>query len=189
MPSLRHTHNYNCLDSIATLQHNIDLLTAKYSSVWLTALTIQEQGFHLNKQEFRDALCLWYGWQISNVPDHCVCVSANHGMICRHGGLTFIRYNELRDLTASWLQEVCHDVAVEPPLQPLNGESLTVNSAVRGDDARADIHARGLWDRWQSAFSDVRVFHPKAPSYCTTHIASLFRRHELEKKREYGDGV
>ena len=188
------TSNFNDIKSRLdfTLQRNIDLLTTKCSSVWLTALPIQEQGFHLNKQEFRDALCLRYGWQLSNVPDHCVCgssFSANHAMICRHGGLTFIRHNELRDLTASWLQDVCHDVAVEPPLQPLHGESLTPNSAVLGDDARADIHARGFWGRRQSAFFDIKVFHPNAPSYRTTPIASLFRRHELEKKREYGDRV
>ena len=69
-----------------------------------------------------------HGWQLSNVPDHCVCGSSfnvDHAMICRHGGLTFVRHNELRDLTATWLQEVCHDVAVEPPLQPLSGESIT----------------------------------------------------------------
>ena len=85
-------------------------------------------------------------------------------MICRHGGLTFIRHNELRDLTASWLQDVCHDVTVEPPLQPLHGESLTLNSAVLGDGARADIHARGFWGRRQSAFFDVRFFIPTHPA-------------------------
>ena len=56
----------------------------------LTALPIQEQGFHLNKQEFQDALQLRYGWELSRVPSHCVCgatFSANHAMICRHGGL------------------------------------------------------------------------------------------------------
>jgi len=31
------------------------------------------------------------------------------------------------------------------------------------------------------------VFHPNAPSYLRIQPASLFRRHELEKKREYGD--
>ena len=36
-------------------------------------------------------------------------------------------------------------VAVEPPLQPLHGESFTPNSAALGDGARADIHARGFW--------------------------------------------
>ena len=174
------------------LQRTIDLISVKCSSLWLTALPIQEQGFHLNKQEFRDALCLRYGWQLYNVPSHCVCgssFSVDHAMICRHGGLTFIRHNELRDLTAGWLQEVCHDVAIEPPLQPLTGESITPASANRSEDARADVHARGFWGRRQSAFFDVRVFHPNAPSYRQTQIASLFRRHELEKKREYGDRV
>ena len=113
------TSNFNDIKSHldSTLQHNIDLLTTKCSSVWLTALPIQKQGLHLNKQEFRDPLCLRCGWQLPNVPDHCVCgssFSTNHVMICRYGGLTFIRHNGLRDLTASWLQEVCHD---EPPLQ------------------------------------------------------------------------
>ena len=35
----------------------------------------------------------------------------------------------------------------------------------------------------------IRVFHPNSPSYLKTQPASLFRRHELEKKREYGDRV
>ena len=62
-------------------------------------------------------------------------------------------------------------------------------SANRGDNARADICARGFWGRRQHAFFDIRVFHPNAPSYCQTQVGPLFRRHELEKKREYGDHV
>ena len=41
------------------------------------------------------------------------------------------------------------DVAVEPPLQPLNGEALVPTSANCGDDARVDICARGFWGRRQ----------------------------------------
>ena len=52
--------------------------------------------------------------------------------------LTFIRHNELRDLTAEWLQEMCHDVTVEPPLLPLNGELITPSSANCSNTARAD---------------------------------------------------
>ena len=92
-------------------------------------------------------------------------------------------------MTASWLHEVCHDVAVEPPLQPLNDETLVPASANRRDHAWADICARGFWNRQQSAFFDIRVFHPNAPCYCQTQVGSLFRIHELEKKREYGDHV
>ena len=88
-----------------------------------------------------------------------------------------------------WLKEVCHNVAVEPPLLSLDGEAIAPASANRSDEARADVHATGLWGRWQDAFFNIRVFHPNALSYLRTQPASLFRRHELEKKREYGDRI
>ena len=105
---------------------------------WLTVLPILEQGFHLNKQEFQDALWLRYGWELSRVPSHCVCGASFSAY------LTFIHHNELRDLTVSWLHEVYHDVAIKPPLQPLNGETVA--------PAWADIYARGFWGRQHSAF-------------------------------------
>jgi len=73
-------------------------------------------------------------------------------VVCRHGGLTFIRHNELRDLTAGLLQEVCHDVQVEPPLLPLNGETISPVSAICSDEARADVSSSGFWGRRQVAF-------------------------------------
>ena len=33
------------------------------------------------------------------------------------------------------------------------------------------------------------MFHPNTPSYRQTQVGSLFRMHELETKREYGDRV
>ena len=35
------------------------------------------------------------------------------------GGFPSIRHNEVRDLTAGLLSEVCYDVGIEPALQPL----------------------------------------------------------------------
>ena len=58
-------------------------------------------------------------------------------MICCYGGIDFICHNELRDLAASWLREVCHDVAIQPPLQALNGETVVPASANCKDDAQA----------------------------------------------------
>ena len=58
----------------------------------------------------------------------------------------------------------------------------TLSSANCSNAARADIHARGFWGRRQGALFDVRVFHPNAPSYRQTRVASLFRRHELEDR-------
>jgi len=112
-----------------------------------------------NKQEFCDALCLRFGWQLYDVPSHFVCGTSfgiDHAMGCRHGGLTFIRHNELCDLTATWLQEVCHNVPVEPPLLPLNEETIAPAPAISSDEARADVHATGFWSRRQSAFLDIR---------------------------------
>ena len=127
---------------------------------------------------------------MTDTPGHCVCGSPftpDHAMICCHGGLTFIRHNEIRDLTADWLDKVCYDVAVEPPLQQLTGETIVPATANRQDEARADIHARGFWGQQQGAFFDVRVFHPNAPSYRNSAIPAIYRCDEQEKKRECGN--
>ena len=97
-----------------------------------------------------------------------------------------IRHNEIRDITATLLTEVCHNVAIEPPLQPITGETLTARSANTDDNARLDIRARGFWNGSQDAFFDVDVFSPNAPSNCST---DAYRRHEQAKKRDYGQRV
>ena len=170
----------------------MDLNSEIGSSSWLTVLPLQDQGFHLHKQEFWDALHLRYGWKLTDTPGHCVCGSPftpDHAMICRHGGLTFVRHNEIRDLTADWLDKVCYNVTVEQPLQRLTGETIVPATANRQDEACADIHARGFWGRRQGAFFDVRVFHPNAPSYRNSVIPAIYWCHEQEKKREYGDRI
>ena len=40
-----------------------------------------------------------------------------------------------------------------------------------------------------SAFFDVRVFHPNAPTYRYRDLAALYKMHEGIKKREYGERV
>ena len=107
-------------------QRMMDLVGNKGSSSWLSLLPLKDQGFNLNKGEFRDALNLRYGWQMKNVPHHCKCgkaFSTNHAMTCPNGGLPIARHNEIRDITAQWLTEVCTDVEKEPQLQSLSGES------------------------------------------------------------------
>jgi hypothetical protein len=108
-----------------TKQRTMDLLNEKGASSWLTVLPLKEHGFNLNKREFRDALCLRYNWQLKNVAQHCVCgvnLSTDHAMICPHGGMTIIRHNEIRDITADWLSEVCSETEKEPQLQPITGQ-------------------------------------------------------------------
>ena len=126
------------------LKRHVDLAKEKGASSWLSVLPIDDHGFSLHKGAFRDALCLRYGWTLQNTPTKCNCGSAfstNHAMICPMGGFPTIRHNELRDITASLLSDVCHNVAIEPRLQPLSGESMFHRTAITTDDARLDIRA------------------------------------------------
>ena len=105
-------------------QRLMELVMEKGSSSWLTVLPLKEHGFHLHKGEFRNAISLRYGWSLSHTPQQCSCgtaFSVDHVMTCHMGGIPNIRHNEIRDLTASLVTEVCHNVSIEPLLQPLSG--------------------------------------------------------------------
>ena len=111
-----------------SLRRAADLATEKGSSTWLTALPLAEHGFALHKGAFHDALALRYGWAPSEMPSKCACgnnLSVEHALSCAKGGFPSIRHNEIRDLTATLLTEVCHDVCIEPGLQPISNEILT----------------------------------------------------------------
>ena len=110
-------------------------------------------------------------------------------MACQHGGLTFVRHDEIRDLTVERLNQLCFDVAIEPPLQILSCEAIVPLTSNKQDEALSDIHAWGFWVRRQDIFFDVRIFHPNAPSYHNSSIPSIYRQHEQAKEREYGDRV
>ena len=187
----KHTaeHVYNQLTP--QLKRSVDLAKERGSSSWLSVLPLDDHGFSLHKGDFRDALCLRYGWSLPHTPAKCNCgspFSVDHAMICPMGGFPTIRHNELRDLTATLLTQVCHNVATEPHLQPLSGESMSLRSAITTDNARVDIRANGFWTGAQDAYFDVRVFHPNAPSNAGS-ISSAFKKHEDAKKRAYGQRI
>ena len=72
----------------------------KGASSWLSALPLKRLGYSLNKQEFRDALCLPYGWTIPNTPTHCGCGDRNsldHILTCKRGGFVAMWHNVLRN--------------------------------------------------------------------------------------------
>ena len=120
------SRQYGILEARAspTLARRMTQLSSKGTSVWLTALPLREHGFHLSKGDFRDALALRYGWQLQEVPATCGCgepFTTTHAMCCSRRSFPTIRHNEVRDLLADWLTEVCSAVAVEPQLAPLSG--------------------------------------------------------------------
>ena len=132
----------------STLQRSMELSQEKGASSWLSSLPIDDHGFALHKSAFRDALSLRNGWSLQNPPSHCTCgypFSIDHALTCKTGGFPAIRHNEVRDITASLLSEVCHGVTIEPHLQPLTGEVMSHNTAVTEDGARLDVAMYGFW--------------------------------------------
>ena len=97
------------------------------------------------------------------VPSTCSCgksFTIDHVLSCAKGGFPSIRHNEIRDVTATLLSEVCHDVGTEPHLQSLEGETFTCQSANTEDGARLDIVASSFGgERFEKS---VRVFNPHA---------------------------
>ena len=111
-------------------------------------------------------------------------------MSCPHGGFPSVRHNELQDITAQCLTEVCHGVGVEPSLQALSGETLYYGTANRDDGARLDVVADGFWGgNRQRAFFDVRVFNPFTPSHKNSPLDKCYRKNEQEKKRAYDQRI
>ena len=123
------------------------------------------------------------------MPSHCVCgqqFDANHVLSCKTGGLQTIRHNEIRDICASALTQVCHDVATEPTLEPLQGEKFRNASTSTKDGARLDVAASGFWGgRFERTFFDVQVFNPNVQSNRLSSLPSLYRRHERQKRNKY----
>ncbi len=61
---------------------------------------------------------------------------------CPRSGFPSLRHNEIRDLTARLLTEVCNDVQIEPVLQEITTETMSGKSTI---GARLDVAASGLW--------------------------------------------
>ena len=56
-----------------------------------------------------------------------------------------LRHTEIRNLTANLLLEVCHNVTIEPTLQPVTRETFKLASTIIDIGARSDIAADGFW--------------------------------------------
>ena len=68
-----------------------------------------------------------------------------HALSCAKGGYPSIRRNEIRDLTANLVSEVCSNESVEPMLQPITGETFLGASTNAQEGARLDMAADGFW--------------------------------------------
>ena len=145
-----------------TLQNHLNENRLRLNSInrekgvlsWLTSYPISDHGFDLTKQQFWDSFRLRYGRALPNMPSTFCCsakMDIQHAMSWKRGGFVTIRHNDLRDLTANLLSNVCNDVEIEPKLLPVTGENFSNRTANTRTEARLDIRSRGFWVRGQQA--------------------------------------
>lgn len=138
-----------------SVQQAMDLAQEKGASSWLTCLPIQEFGFSLSRSLDSPSTrvpsgMLWpsdmdglLSTLLPTVP--VVFPSLQQALSCPKGCFPIFRHNEMWDLTANLLTEVCHDVCIEPPLQPLTNEALLGATVINTDGAKLDVAASGFW--------------------------------------------
>ena len=83
------------------------------------------------------------------------------------------------------MDDVCHDVQIEPKLQSLVGEIFSSNSTTTDEDARLEIKANGLWGSgFNRTLFEVKIFNPHAKS-CPKTIKDANKYHESIKRNKY----
>ena len=119
-------------------------------------------------------------------------MSVEHALSCPFGGFPSIQHNESHDITAAFLSGICHNVSIEPILQPLSGERFYYRSVNVEDGARLDVSAdhESFWGRDRRlAYFDIKVFNPLAATYASSPLALCYHQAELDKKRKYDERV
>ena len=102
--SSRSTRIKNMADSLDQRLSPEQLRTAtlardKGESGWLNILQLEDEGYVLNKEEFRDALALRYNKSIPNLPSLCPCGKSfnhTHAMVCKTGGFIHARHDNVK---------------------------------------------------------------------------------------------
>ena len=71
-----------------------------------------------------------------------------HILNCKTGGIVTISHYRVKDFEAQLLTEICNDVEIEPPLQPLERKII---NGLTGVNTKPDVRARGFWpeqEKW-----------------------------------------
>ena len=131
------------------LQRARELACLKGASSWLTVLPLDDHAFSLDMGDFRDAVFLRYGWSLPHLPTEYICgastFTVDPAFTCPHGGYPTLRHNEIRDITAQLMSEVCPNVVTAPILRPVTNERFFHRSANTETGARLDVKAQGFW--------------------------------------------
>ena len=110
-------------------------------------------------------------------------------MSCKKGGFVSIRHNDLRDLTAKVLSEVCKDTEIEPKLTTLTGKELDSRTAKITNEKKLDIRAHGVWERGQQSIFRLKGLDHNACRCFNKSLQQCHVMNEQEKKRAYNKRV
>ena len=152
------------------------------ASNWLSAVPLEKYNFVLNKKEFCDAMNLQYGKDFKGLPSKCPCrqfFNMTHALNCKTRDFIIIRHNRVRDLKVQLLTEICDDVEIEPPLQPLEGEII---NRLTGVNEKPYVRTRGYWREGQNVFFNVRITNTNFESQRHLTSEKIFTKHERENR-------
>ena len=130
-----------------------------------------------------------YGKDLKGPLSKCLCgqtFNTTHAGNCKTGVFITIRHNREIDFETQLLTEICNDVEIELPLQPLEGEIINGLTSV---NVKHDARARGFWREGQNAFFDVKIINTNSESQRHLTSEKIFTKHEREKKRQYNNSI
>ena len=134
-------------------------------------------GTELGPQEWRDALFLRYGLQLSDLPKYCDGCEARfsiiHALDCKKGGLVTARHNELRDgvsdlagkaFTPSHVRDnpLIYSGRAMSRTKPMPAGSTKTNPTRETPAAPEVTKQKGellIWDLWQQGTDSVHDMH------------------------------
>ena len=128
--------------NLPEMNYTISLASENGACSWLNALQLSKHGFDLTKTELRDEIALRYTWEAKNTQAICPCgkeFSLTHVLHCAKGKYKHLQHNEIKDVFANLMDDVCHDVQMERKLQPPDGEIFLSNSTTTDDDSQLDV--------------------------------------------------
>ena len=132
---------------------------------------------------------LQYGKDLKGLLSKCPCgqsFNMTHALNSKTGGFITMRHNTVRDFEAQLLTEICNDVEIKPPLQPLEGEIII---GLTGVNAKPDVRARVFWREEQNAFFYVRITNTNSESQRHLKSKKIFTKYEREKKRQCNNRI
>ena len=89
-----------------------------------------------------------------------------------------MRHSNIRDFEANQIKTIQNNIEIKPSLQKIENERI---NGLRGDQARPDIRARGVWRQGQNAFFDIRLTNINANSQKNLTVEAILKKREKEK--------